>query len=426
MIDENPVTVNRGTGAGRRRRPRCQAHRFGVFLRNGGCLKLIPSISANMSISFRILKRSKRSRARLGLLQTPHGEVETPALVGVATQASVKTLTSEAALQTGSPLLICNTLHLHLKPGEAAVKAGGGLHKFMNWPRPIMTDSGGYQVFSLGFGMDHGMGKILKTKTGARVSRYQQPKLLKIGEDGVTFTSYLDGRQIFMGPKESIRIQEKLGADIIFAFDECTSPVADHEYTAFSMERTHRWAQVCLRTKRTGQALYGVVQGGKFEDLRRRSARFIGGLPFDGFGIGGEFGDDKKLMARMIGWVVDELPEARPRHLLGIGHPEDILPIVQAGADTFDCTVPTHYARHGTAFTSTGRLDLNQSRFLKDQGPLDRKCGCFVCGSYRRSYLCHLFRAKEATVMSLLTFHNLHYFNELVRRVRLEIKRGRI
>ncbi len=240
------------------------------------------------------------------------------------------------------------------------------------------------------------------------------------------FTSYLDGRKIFIGPRESIRIQEKLGADIIFAFDECTSPVADHEYTAHSLERTHRWAEICLRAKRSEQALYGVVQGGKFEDLRRRSARFIGGLPFDGFGIGGEFGDDKRSMAKMIGWVVDELPEGKPRHLLGIGHPEDFVPVAKAGADTFDCTVPTHYARHGTAFTSTGRLDLNQSRFLKDKKPLDRRCGCSVCGSYTRSYLCHLFRAKEATVMSLLTFHNLHHFNELARRVRQDIKRGRI
>lgn len=379
-----------------------------------------------MSVKFKILKRSGHSRARLGLLKTPHGEVETPTLVPVATQAAVKTLSSEAAAQTGSQMLICNTLHLHLKPGEAVIKAGGGLQRFMNWPRPLMTDSGGYQVFSLGFGMDHGMGKILKASSGTRVTKRQQPKLLKIGDDGVVFTSYLDGRKIFMGPKESIRIQEKLGADIIFAFDECTSPVADHEYTAHSLERTHRWAEICLRTKRTGQALYGVVQGGKFEDLRRRSARFIGGLPFDGFGIGGEFGDDKKSMARMIGWVVDELPEAKPRHLLGIGHPEDIVPIVKAGADTFDCTVPTHYARHGTAFTSTGRLDLNQSRFLRDKKPLDRKCSCFVCDGYTRSYLCHLFRAKETTALSLLSFHNLHHFNELVRRVRLDIKRGRI
>jgi len=378
-------------------------------------------------MEFQILKRSKRSRARLGVLKTPHGEVETPALVTVATQASIKTLTSEQAAAAGSPLVICNTLHLHLKPGEAVIKRAGGLHKFMNWPRPIMTDSGGFQVFSLGFGLDHGMGKVLKEKSGAKVTARQQPKLLKIDDDGVRFTSYLDGRQVFMGPKDSIRIQEALGADIIFAFDECTSPVADHEYTARSLRRTHRWARICLDAqKRSDQALYGVVQGGRFEDLRRESARVLGALPFPGFGIGGEFGDDKKQMAKMIGWVVDELPAAKPRHLLGIGHPEDIAAVVKAGADTFDCTVPTHYARHGTAFTAAGRLDLNQSRFLRDGAPLDRSCDCRVCRNYSRRYICHLFRNKEVTALSLLTFHNLHHFNALVRRVREDIKRGRI
>ncbi len=378
-------------------------------------------------MEFTIQKRSKRSRARLGVIKTPHGEVETPALVTVATQASVKTLTSEEAGRAGSRLLIANTVHLHLKPGERVVKAAGGLHKFMNWRGPMMTDSGGYQVFSLGFGRDLGTGKILKQRISASITTGQQPKLLSIGEDGVEFTSYIDGRRVFLGPKESIRIQEALGADIIFAFDECTSPAADHDYTARSLERTHRWARVCLEAKRTKQALYGVVQGGKFEDLRRRSAKFIGALDFDGFGIGGEFGDDKSAMTKMIGWVVDELPEDRPRHLLGIGHPEDIEAVVKAGADTFDCTVPTHYARHGTAFTSAGRLDLNQSRYLADRAPLDRKCSCSVCAAgYTRSYICHLFRAKEVTALSLLTFHNLHFFNGLVDGVRRRLKRGLI
>jgi len=375
---------------------------------------------------FDILKTSSKSRARLGLLKTAGGEVETPALVTVATQAAVKTLTSEQAAQAGSRLLICNTLHLHLKPGEKVIRQSGGLHKFMNWQGPLMTDSGGYQVFSLGFGMDHGVGKVLKGKIAARVRRDQQPRLLRINDDGVLFTSYVDGRKVFIGPKESIRIQEALGADIIFAFDECTSPVADRAYTADSLKRTHRWAQACLGAKRSKQALFGVVQGGRYEALRRQGARFIGGLPFDGFGIGGEFGGDKRLMAKMISWVIDELPADRPRHLLGIGHPEDIIPIIRAGVDTFDCTMPTHYARHGTAFTSAGRLDLNQSRYLQDKKPLDRKCSCSVCAEHTRSYICHLFRAKEVTALSLLTFHNLHFFNELVRRVRQDIRRGRI
>jgi queuine tRNA-ribosyltransferase/7-cyano-7-deazaguanine tRNA-ribosyltransferase len=375
---------------------------------------------------FEILKKSRKSRARLGLLKTAGGEVETPALVTVATQAAVKTLTSEQAAQAGSRMLICNTLHLHLKPGEKVVRKSGGLHKFMNWPGPLMTDSGGYQVFSLGFGMDHGVGKVLKEKISARVRRDQQPRLLRINDDGVLFTSYVDGRRVFIGPKESIRIQEALGADIIFAFDECTSPVADRAYTADSLKRTHRWAKTCLDVKRSKQALFGVIQGGRYEALRRQSARYISRLPFDGFGIGGEFGGDKSVMAKMIGWVIDDLPAERPRHLLGIGHPEDIVPIIRAGVDTFDCTMPTHYARHGTAFTSAGRLDLNQSRYLQDQQPLDKKCSCSVCARHSRSYICHLFRAKEVTAMSLLTSHNLHFFNEMVRRVRQDIKRGRI
>ena len=376
-------------------------------------------------MEFKLLKRSRHSRARLGILKTAHGEVETPAIVPVATQATVKTLTSRQVEEAGCQLLICNTFHLHLKPGEEVVKRGGGLHGFMNWKRPLMTDSGGYQVFSLGFGRDLGVGKIAKPGSAKRVKSGQQPHLLKIDEDGVWFTSYIDGRKVFIGPEESIRIQQALGADIIFAFDECTAPSADKAYTKKSLALTHRWAARCLAAKKgERQALYGVVQGGRFEDLRRESARFMAGLDFNGFGIGGEFGDDKKAMGRMIRWVTDELPEVKPRHLLGIGHPDDLVTIVKAGADTFDCTAPTHYARHGTAFVSNGRLDLNQSRFLRDRRPLDPRCGCFVCAEHTRSYLSHLIRAKEVAGMVLLTSHNLHFFNGLVADIRRRIKKG--
>ncbi|MDP2967239.1 MAG: tRNA guanosine(34) transglycosylase Tgt [bacterium] len=379
-------------------------------------------------IDFKILKKSKKSKARLGLLKTGKGLVETPCFVAVATQAVVKTLDSQEVKETKSQILIVNTFHLHLKPGEDAVKKAGGLHQFMNWQRPLMTDSGGFQVFSLGFGKDFGMGKILKKKTAneIRIEYGQQPKLLKITQDGVYFRSFLDGKKVFLGPRESIKIQEKLGADIIFAFDECTSPIADYKYTKKSLERTHRWARVCLKEKKSSQALFGIVQGGRYKDLRIESARFLGALPFDGFGIGGEFGDNKKKMLEMLNWVIKELPEQKPRHLLGIGYLEDIPKIIERGADLFDCSVPTHYARRGIAFTSMGKLDLGKIEFLKDKSPLDKKCSCFVCQNYTRNYISHLFRAKEITALKLLTFHNLYFFNSFVEKIRKKIKEGKI
>ena len=377
-------------------------------------------------IDFKITHKSKRSNARIGILKTPHGEIETPSFVGVATQAVVKTLTSEEVKKTGSQILISNTFHLHLKPGEKFLKKAGGIHKFMNWERPLMTDSGGFQVFSLGFGRDHGVGKILKEKADLTVKAGKKPKNVKITEDGVFFRSPKDGAKLFIGPKESIRIQEAIGADIIFAFDECTSPVADYFYTKRSLGKTHRWAQICLETKKTNQALYGIVQGGKFDDLRTDSAKFIGSLPFDGFGIGGEFGDEKRTMTDMLELTLPHLPEEKPRHLLGIGHLEDIPEIMKSGIDTFDCIVPTHYARHGIAFTSKGRLDMRKLVFLNDKKPLDPRCECSTCKNYTRNYITHLFRAEEITALRLLTFHNLFYFNKYVEKLREEIKKGKL
>ena len=351
--------------------------------------------------------------------------METPTYVTVATQATVKTLTSEDVVAVKSPLLIANTYHLHLKPGEAIVKRGGGLHTFMQWPRPLMTDSGGFQVFSLGFGKDFGTGKLLKEKhQGNAITHGQQPKLLKITDDGVWFTSCVDGKKLFLNPKESVRIQEALGADIMFAFDECTSPIADAGYTRVSMQRTHAWAKQSLDAKKTPQAMYGIVQGGKFKDLRIESARYIRSLAFDGFGIGGEFGDHKATMIKMLDWVIKELPQEKPRHLLGIGYLEDIPKIIASGIDTFDCTLPTHAARHGVAFTSKGKIDIMKLVYLKDKKPIDTSCTCFVCGTYTRSYLCHLMRAKEITPLRLLTMHNLYFFNTFVESMRDRIKRG--
>ena len=380
-------------------------------------------------MKFKIIKKSKKSRARLGIIKTSHGEVETPCLVPVATQAAIKTLTAEQVRETKSRILICNTFHLHLKPGETIVRSSGGLHKFMNWQAPLMTDSGGFQVFSLGFGKEFGTGKILKNNISGEIKAGQQSKLLKITKEGVYFTSFLDGKKLFLGPKESMKIQEALGADIIFAFDECTSPLANYDYTKKSLEKTHAWAIACLKAKTYNlkpQSLFGIVQGGKFKDLRVQSAKFIGSLPFDGFGIGGEFGDDKNKMAQMLNWTIRELPQEKPRHLLGIGYLEDIPKIIKEGVDTFDCIVPTHYARRGYAFTSEGKLDLGKILYLKDRNPLDKKCDCFVCQSYSRSYISHLFRAKEITALSLLTFHNLYFFNTFIEKIREKIKVGKL
>lgn len=377
-------------------------------------------------IRFTVTKQSKRSRARLGLLKTPHGVVRTPAMVPVATQAVIKTMTAEDVARTKTQLLIANTFHLHLKPGEQIVKKNGGLHTFMNWPKPLMTDSAGFQVFSLGFGRDLGLGKIVKWDGGKQVKHGAQPNNITMTERGVWFRSPADGRRLFIGPKESIKIQEALGADIILAFDECPPPVATKKYLTESVERTHRWAAACLKAHTSKQALFGIVQGGKYKDLRQHSAKVIGAMPFDGFAIGGEFGTDKKTMSTMVGWVNDVLPAEKPRHLLGIGHPEDIPHIIKAGVDTFDCIAPTHYARHGTAFTSQGRLDLTKIRFLNDRKPIDPTCRCETCQNYSRSYISHLFRAKEITAMRLVTFHNIWYFQTLVEHYRRLIGLGKL
>src|SRR3989344_6941296 len=231
-----------------------------------------------------------------------------------------------------------------------------------------------------------------------------------------------------------MKIQEELGADIIFAFDECTAPMADYEYTEKSLLKTHTWTEICIKTKKTPrlgsgqakQALFGIVQGGKYKDLRQESAKFVGGLEFDGFGIGGEFGNDKKLMPKMLNWVINELPEKKPRHLLGIGYLEDIEKIIKSGIDTFDCTVPTHYARRGIAFTSEGKLNLKQIKFLKKRETLDKTCVCPVCLSYKKDYICHLLRAGELTALRLLTFHNLYYFNNFIEEIRVKIRKWEI
>ncbi len=380
-------------------------------------------------IEFNILKKSKKSGARLGLLKTPHGLVETPALVPVATQAVIKTLTSEEAKAAKCQILIANTFHLHLKPGEKIIKFSGGLHKFMNWDRPLMTDSGGFQVFSLGFGHDLGVGKVLGFFPGKKdivIDKNAQPKKVKITSQGVYFKSPITGEELFIGPRESIKIQETLGADIIFAFDECTPPFSTYEYVKKAVKRTHDWAKICVESKKGNQALFGIVQGSKFQDLRSESAKCINSLDFDGFGVGGDLGEIKKDMVKILSWIIPNLDEKKPRHMLGIGRLDDMENIIKSGIDLFDCTIPTHYARRGIAFVKNGKLDLNKSVFLKDKKPLDNKCDCSVCQNYKRNYIAHLLKAKEITAMRLLTFHNLYFFNTYVESLRQKIKNGQI
>jgi queuine tRNA-ribosyltransferase/7-cyano-7-deazaguanine tRNA-ribosyltransferase len=393
-------------------------------------------------IEFKVLKQSKKSRARLGVLKTPHGEVHTPALVPVATLAAVKALRSDEIAATKTQLLISNTYHLHLQPGEKVVKAAGGINKFMNWPRPTMTDSGGFQVFSLGFGRDLGVGKVRKTakpeilpggktyyptKIEHAVEHGAQPNAVTITDEGAHFRSPLNGEELFLSPKISIGIQEKLGADIIFAFDECTPPGVSYDYMKTSLERTHRWAKQCVALKKSDQALYGIVQGSYFEDLRKESARYIAALEgFAGYGIGGDIGEFKIGPSMVLDWVIPLLDSRKPRHLLGIGDIDDMEQIIKGGADTFDCTIPTHYARRGVAFTARGKINFNKATLLRDRAPIDRTCACLVCAQYSRSYIAHLVRANEITGGALLTFHNLYFFNAYVEKLREKIKIGEL
>jgi queuine tRNA-ribosyltransferase/7-cyano-7-deazaguanine tRNA-ribosyltransferase len=380
-------------------------------------------------MKFKIIKKSKISRARIGILKTVHGEIETPAFVPVATQGTIKALDNEEVYKTGSQLIIANTFHLHLKPGEKIIKSSGGLHTYANWKIPIMTDSGGFQVFSLGFGKDLGVGKVVKFFPGdveRNINTGDQPVNAKITEDGVFFRSPLDGSELFLGPKESMKIQSDLGSDIIFTFDECTAPFSTKEYIRNAINRTHRWAKISIEKHDNKQAIFGIVQGSKFKDLRHESAKYINSLEFDGFGIGGDLGTTKTDITDILSWVHQDLDQTKPKHLLGVGYVEDMEMIVREGIDTFDCVVPTQYGRHGQAFTSSGKINLRGASFLKNKEPLDKKCSCYVCQNYKRNYLSHLFRAHEITALKLLSYHNMFFFNSAISIIRQKIKNGKI
>lgn len=411
--------------------------------------------------SFEIIKKENSSRARAGVIHTPHGDIQTPAFIPVGTKATLKALTPEQLLSTGAQSVLANTYHLYLQPGDELVQKMGGLHKFMNWSGPIFTDSGGFQVFSLGVAYGKGIGKVLDPVDTAHQlverSTDDVTPLAKIGNDGVSFTSHIDGSTHYLTPERSIQIQHNLGADIIFAFDECTAPSETYEYQKDSLDRTHAWAKRSLiehsklesekvamtnglvepskatrgpeeeqaLSENFSQALYAVVQGSRYEDLRKDSAKVLAemqtsnGKEFDGFGIGGSFNKDDIHTA--VSWCNDVLPENKPKHLLGIGEPLDLILGIEAGIDTFDCVAPTRIARNGTVYVFGGRLNLMNTEFQNDNAPIENECGCYTCKNYSRAYLAHLFRAKEMLGPTLATIHNVYFINKLVADIRQAI-----
>ncbi len=347
---------------------------------------------------FEIVARQGRSRA--GIFRTPHGVLQTPVFAPVGTQAAVKTLTPSQLGELGATLILANTYHLYLRPGDGLIEELGGLHDFMHWPGPILTDSGGFQVFSM---------------SATR----------KVDADGVTFKSHIDGSIHRFTPEKSIAIQENLGADIIMAFDECSDP-NDRLYNERALRRTHDWARRCLAARtRSDQALFGIVQGGVFPDLRRESAEFISSLDFPGHAIGGlSVGETKTEMYSAIDVVNGVLPESKPRYLMGVGTPEDLLEGIRRGIDIFDCVLPTRLARHHAAFSRGGRLNLMNATFARDRRPIDPECRCYTCQNFSRAYLRHLIAAKELLAGTLLSIHNLHALVQLVRDLREMILKG--
>lgn len=339
--------------------------------------------------------------ARAGVFHTPHGDIQTPVFAPVGTQASVKALTPAQLHDLNASLVLSNTYHLYLRPGADLVAEMGGLHQFMQWPRPILTDSGGFQVFSLA-------------------------AMRKIDEDGVTFKSHIDGSMHRFTPEVSVQIQEQLGADIIMAFDECASPY-DRAYTEQAMARTHAWAERCLNAKtRPDQALFGIVQGGVFPDLRERSADFIRSLDFPGHAIGGlSVGESKAEMNGMLEVVNAVLPAEKPRYLMGVGSPEDLVNAIARGVDIFDCVLPTRLARHAAAMTLSGRLNLMNASFSRDPSPIEDGCGCYTCQHFTRAYLRHLIVAKEMLASTLISIHNIHLLITIVCQARQAICEGR-
>lgn len=354
-----------------------------------------------MPVSFKVTHQDQDTRARLGLLQTPHGEVQTPVFMPVGTQATVKTMLPEEVRQLGGEIVLSNTYHLYLRPGHQLIREAGGLHRFMGWDGPILTDSGGFQVFSLG-------------------------PLRKVSDDGVTFRSHIDGSKHFFSPERAMEVQQSLGSDIAMAFDECAPFPCTYDEAKKAMERTTSWASRCIKASEgVGQGVFGIVQGGMFRDLRERSARDLVAMGFPGYAIGGlSVGEPKGIMYEVLDYTVPLLPADKPRYLMGVGSPDCLLEGVVRGIDMFDCVLPTRIARNGTVFTHQGRLVVRNAMYARDFGPLDPECGCYTCRNFTRAYLRHLIKANEVVGIRLTTIHNLHFILNLMVKIREAVSKG--
>ena len=354
----------------------------------------------NSALIFELLHKDARTKARRGRITTPHGVIETPVFMPVGTQATVKAMKPEDVERTGAQIILGNTYHLYLRPGSDIIREAGGLHKFMNWDKPILTDSGGYQVFSLGH-------------------------MRKITEEGVKFQSYIDGSRHMLTPEKSIEIQTDLGSDIMMAFDECAPPDADYAYIERSQAMTTRWLERCINAHKNTekQALFGIMQGGFFKDLREKSAAAIVDFDLPGYAIGGiSVGETKEEYIGVLEYAPDLLPENKPRYVMGIGTPDYIFEAVEHGVDMFDCVEPTRIARHGMAMTSQGRISIKNAKFARDFGPLDPECDCYTCRNYSRAYLRHLFREGENLSHMLLSEHNLRFLSHMCENIRNSIE----
>jgi queuine tRNA-ribosyltransferase len=356
-----------------------------------------------MAFRFEITKKDSCSRARLGRIETGHGTVTTPAFFPVGTQGTVKSLTPEELVEIGVEGILGNTYHLYLKPGHETIGRLGGLHRFIHWGRPILTDSGGYQIFSLA-------------------------KLRKIAEEGVTFQSHIDGSERFLTPEKVMEIQRTLGPDIAMVLDECTPYPSPREYVKSSTKLTTLWAERCLKAReKDDPALFGIVQGGMYQDLREESAGDLTRMDFQGYAIGGlSVGEPKLIMQDVLEWTAPLLPENKPRYLMGVGTPEDILHAVFQGIDLFDCVLPTRNARNGMLFTSKGKISIKQARYAEDPGPVDETCRCYACLNYSRAYLRHLYLANEILSSRLNTIHNIYYYVEWMKKIRAALQEGRL
>jgi queuine tRNA-ribosyltransferase len=382
--------------------------------------------------SFQILKEDPETKARRGVIKTKRGYIDTPYFVPVATLASVRALGSDDLTALGVQCALANAYHLHFRPGDQLIKELGGLHSFMSFDGPIFTDSAGFQAFSLGCGREQGINKIGGVFPSGRTCEERKENLTKITDQGISFKSIYDGTWQFLDAQASMKIQSNLGSDIIMAFDECTSPLSDYGYTKAALKRTHEWAHLSWEHHDEDQAIYGIIQGGWFEDLRAESAAFIKSLPFDGIAIGGSLGNGKDDMHQVLDWVIPHLDD-RPRHLLGIGEVDDLFECVERGIDTFDCVSPTRIARRGGVFITPEcggrpynkfRMNIKIVKFKDDKLPIDPNCNCPTCLRYSRAYLRHLYVANELSYFRLASMHNLHFMLKLMQEIRKSIKNG--